>query len=303
MSADEPTSADMLDARVRALAEGLGRARFAGASPRVETPADASVGELAARVLVAERLGLPLVLGESTYHLHEQRAWEGLWAAQEALGRWSFGEADARLDRASAVAVDPALQQRLGLWKLLGALVRRLIRAHPEEKLSGDPTRPSLDLLEAADRLPEAERAHYRREVERLAAVHAAARADEASVERALWYVVRARLSLAVDEPLAALTWCVRLGRLQAEQLPADSYLDGLLEKARLYVLLTLGELDPSASSGQAEAATSARSETSGLQAWDVYRALAVHLGTALGVDLQREASRFTVAVYRDADA
>ena len=51
----------------------LERARFAGASLRVETTADASTDELAARVVVAERLGLPLVLGEETYHLHEQR--------------------------------------------------------------------------------------------------------------------------------------------------------------------------------------------------------------------------------------
>jgi hypothetical protein len=295
MNADEPTPARTIEARVQALSVSLERARFAGASPRVEAPADASIDELAASVLVAERLGLPLVLGDETYHLHEQRAREGLSAAQDALGRWSFGEADARLDRASAVAVDPALQQRLGLWKLLSALVRRLIRAHPEERLTGDPGRPALDLLEAADRLSEAEREHYRREIERLAGVHAAARADAASVERALWYVVRARLTLAADEPLAALTWCVRLGRLQADRLPADPYLMGLLEKARLYVLLVLGELDE-------EPAAAAREAASGLQAWDVFRALAVHLGTALGVDLRRETARFTITPYRNAD-
>lgn len=295
MNADEPAATDTIEARVRVLAAALERARFAGASPRVETPTDAPADELAARVLVAERMGLPLILGRSTYHLHEQRAWEGLSAAQDALGRWSFGEADARLDRASAVAVDPALQQRLGVWKLLSAMIRRLIRAHPEERLSGDPARPTLDLLEAADRLPEAERAHYRAEIERLTGVHAAARADGASVERALWYAVRARLTLAADEPLAALTWCVRLGRLHAERLPADPYLTGLLEQARLYVLLVLGELDD-------EAAAKAREETTGLQAWDVYRALVVHLGTALGVDLQREVARLTITPYRDAD-
>jgi hypothetical protein len=298
-----PSPEQTLEARVRVIAEGLERARFAGASPRVEASAAASADEVAARVLAAERLGLPLVLGEQTHHLHEQRAREGLWAAQDALVRWSFGEADARLDRASAVAVDPSLQQRLGLWKLFGALVRRLVRAHPEETLRGDPGRPALDLLEAADRLTAAERDHYAAEVRRLVGVHAAARAGADSVERALWYVVRARLALAADEPLAALTWCVRLGRLQADRLPADPYLTGLLDKARLYVLLTLGELDPSAGSGQAEAAAVARDATRDLQAWDVYRALLAHLGPALGVDLQRESARFTISPYRDADA
>jgi hypothetical protein len=330
MTSPEPT----LEGRVRAIVESLERARFAGASPRVEAAADASADEVAARVLAAERLGLPLVLGEQTHHLHEQRAWEGLWAAQDAVGRWSFGEADARLDRASAVAVDPALQQRLGLWKLFSALARRLIRAHPEETLRGDPARPALDLLAAADRLSEAERSHYRAEVERLVGVHAAARAGADSVERALWYVVRARLTLAADEPLAALAWCVRLGRLQADRLPADPYLTGLLEKARTYVLLVLGELDASAgpsraglsfgsqapaereyrsaerhrsgsapTAGQVEAAAAARDATRNLRAWDVYRALLAHLGPALGVDLQRESARFTITPYRDADA
>ena len=293
MSDDSPQTPNQIEVRVRAIAESLERARFAGASPRVEIPAGASAGEVAARTLAAERLGLPLVLDGSAHYLHEQRAWEGLWAAPDALARWSFGEAGACLDRAASMAVDPALQQRIGLWKLLAALARRLIRAHPEEPLNGDPTRPLLDLVEAADTVPEAEREHYRSEARRLAAVHAEAREQPHSVERALWYVVRARQALAADEPLAALAWCVRLGKLQAARLPDDPYLTGLLEKARSYVLVSLDELDE-------EAAASAREKTRDLQAWDVYRALVAHLGPALGVDLQREAARLTIAPYRD---
>jgi hypothetical protein len=295
MNVEQPASADRIEARVRAIVEDLERTRFAGVLPRVDVPADAGTDEIAARTLAAERLGLPLVLGESIYHLHEQRALEGLWAAQDALGRWGFGEAESRLDRALALAADPALQQRLGLWKLLGALIRRLVRVHPEEKLPTDPARPALDLLDAADQLTDAERAHYRQEIARLVAAHAAAHDDPASVERALWYVVRTRLTLAADEPLAALAWCVRLGKLQAGRLPADAYLTDLLEKARAYVLLALDELEE-------EAATAARERTQNLQAWDVHRALLAHLGPALGVDLQRETSRLTIAPYRDAD-
>jgi hypothetical protein len=295
MSVEQPHSADYIETRVRTLAEGLERARFAGASPRVEVPANASADEVIARTLAAERLGLPLVLGENAYHLHERRAWEGLWAAQDALGRWGFGEAESRLDRASALAVDPALQQRLGLWKLLTALVRRLVRAHPEDDLRGDPARPAVELLDAADRLPEAEREHYQNEVRRLVSAHTTAGEQPDSVERALWYVIRARLTLAADEPLAALAWCVRLGKLQAARLPDDPYLTGLLQKSRTYALLQLGELDE-------ETTAAARAETRDLQAWDVYRALVAHLGPALGVDLQREVARFTIAPYRDAD-
>jgi hypothetical protein len=295
MSVEQPQAADQIEVRVRAIAEGLGRARFAGVTPRVEVPADATADDVVALTLAAERLGLPLVLGGDAHHLHEGRAWEGLWAAQEALGRWGFGQAEARLDQASALAVDPALQQRLGLWKLLTALVRRLIRAHPDEELRGDPARPALDLLDAADLLPDREREHYRGEVQRLVQTHVAAHQSPDAVERVLWYIIRARQALGADEPLAALAWCVRLGKLQASRLPNDAYLLDLLETSRAYVLLLLGELDD-------EAAAAAREHSKGLQAWDVYRALVAHLGPALGVDLQREAARFTIAPYRDAD-
>lgn len=288
-------SAAQLEARVQAIVDAVARARFAGASPRMEVPADASADEIVARTLAAERLGLPLLLGEQPHHLHEQQAWEGLHGAQDALGRWGFGEAASRLDRAAALAVDPALQQRIGLWKLLGALVRRLVRTDPDEPLRGDPSRPASDALEAADLLPEAERAHYRVEIRQLTVTYAAARETQDSVERALWYVVRTRLALGVDEPLAALAWCVRLGKLQAARLPDDPYLTELLAQSREYTLLLLGELDE-------EAAAAARERTKGLQAWDVYRALLVHLGPALGVDLQREIARFTITPYRDAE-
>ena len=126
-------------------------------------------------------------------------------------------------------------------------------------------------------------------------ATHAAARDVPDSVERALWYAIRARQALAADEPLAALTWCIRLGQLQAAHLPADGYLADLLGTSRTYALLLLGELDD-------EAAAAAREPTRKLQAWDVYRALVAHLGSALGVDFQRETARFTITPYRDAD-
>lgn len=316
MSSDPARPPRDLEARTRALAEAAERARFAGASPRVELPPDAPLDEAAARILAAERLGLPLVIDGQVHHLHEGRAREALWAAQTALRNFSFGEAEARLDRAASLAVDPALQQRASLWKLLAALVRRLVRTPPDEAPRGDPARPALDLLDAADRLPAAERDHYRAEVRRLVEADATARRDPGSVERALWYVVRARLALAADEPLAALIWCVRLARAQAGHLPADPYLTDLLEKARLHVLLSLGDqVVPAEREGQgdgddesgadadaAPAPAPIARDVAGLQAWDVYRALAIHLGAALGLDLQREAARLTIAPYRAAD-
>jgi hypothetical protein len=295
MTSEDPGHSDWIEQRVQALATELERARFAGASPGVEIPADASTDEVVARALAAERFGVPLVLRERAHNLHEQRAWEALRAAQDALGRWSFGEANARLDRSTSMAVDPGLQQRLGLWKALAALVRRLVRAHPDDRLQGDPAAAALDLLETADRVPDAERNHYRAEVQRLVSAHATARETPGSLDRALWYLIRVRQALAADEPVAALIWCIQLGKLQVSHLPPESYAAELLATSRTYALLQLGELAE-------EASVAARKEVSGLQAWDVYRAVSAQLSTALGIDLQRELTRLTITPYRDAD-
>jgi hypothetical protein len=151
-----------------------------------------------------------------------------------------------------------------------------------------------LEHLEGADRLPDAERAHYRAEVERLVGEHAAARKGDAQA-RTLWYVLRARLALGADEPVLALAWCVRAARMNAGQPAPDEYLGDLLERGRRYVLLAMGEVPP----GEADAV---RQAVKGLQAWDLYHALAAQLGRVYGLDVHRETARFSIAPYQDAD-
>jgi hypothetical protein len=290
-------NAASLERRVRSIGESLNRARFSGVSPQIELSARDDLADAVARVLAADRFGAPLVVDGEVHHLHEERALDMLRSAQESARGLRFGEARSRLDRAASVAVEPGLQQRLGLWKLVVALTERLARADPTEPIRGDPARPTLDALAAADLLPEREREHYHREVRRLADLHALARTDPSSVERALWYAARARLALSAGEPLAALSFCVQLGRLLPAETPSDPYLSELLENARLYVVLSLGEVP-------ADDVDAVRKTVGGLQAWDVYRTLLAHVGPALGLDLQRETSRLSVEPYRDdADA
>lgn len=295
-----PADAGEIERRVRVIGEEIERARFAGASPRIELAADHTLDDAIARALAADRFGAPLIVGGQIHHLHEERAEEGLRSAQAAQQAGRFGEARSRLDRAAGIAADPALQQRLGLWKLLVALAERLVRTPPEEGPGRDPSRPALDALDGADLLPDAERQHYHAEVGRLIETHTSLRVDPTSPDRALWYVVRARQALTANEPLAALTFCVQLGRVLAmgEQTApaAESYLGESLDKARLVVLLALGEIHP-------DDVEAAQATTKDLQAWDVYRALVAHVSTAFGLDAQREVSRFTVEPYRDADA
>jgi hypothetical protein len=296
MQHDDDPPSNGLSARVDEIAVQLARARFAGAAPQVVVPGDAPASEIVAHALVAERLGLPLLLDGQAHQLHDQRALDALQAAQTALGRWSFGQAEAQLERAAGIAADPATQQRLALWRALAALNRRLVRAHPDARLRGDPASSVSEILGTADQLSAAERDHYRAEAARLLALHRAAGQQPDSLERALWFVVRTRLAMPGDDPLAGLAWCLRLSREFAGRLPSDDeYLHGLLAQARDFGLLAFGQLDD-----QAEAA--ARESTAKLQAWDVFRAVTAHLGASFGVDLQREAARFTIQPYQHPD-
>ncbi|MDP8922941.1 MAG: hypothetical protein M3O34_08715, partial [Chloroflexota bacterium] len=250
---------------------------------------------IAARAVAAERANASLVLDGVRLRLHDDAAEASLRAALAALRIWNTAEAKQRLDAAGTRAVDPALQQRIGIWRLLVGLVEQVVRVEPEQELRGEPERWALDYLRGADRLAEAERDYYRAEVARLVAERVAAEQDPASTSAMLWYVLRARRALAADEPLAALIWLLRVARVTAERLPGDEYLGNLLERARTLVRLELGDVP-------AEEVDAAREAAKGLQAWDVYRALTARLGEALGVDVQRETARFNVRPYRSAE-
>lgn len=284
-----------LSTRIAEIRERLDAARFAGATPVLDVPAGASPLDIAALALAAERSNAALTVDGVPLRFHDDAARAGLRGALAALRTWATSQAEQRLDTAGERAVDPTLQQRIGLWRLLAALVQQVVRTEPEQELRGEAERWALDFLRGADRLSDAERAHYQTEVARLVAEHAEARRDPLSTSATLWYVLRARRALAADEPLAALIWLRHIAGANAERLPTDEYLAGLLERARTFVLLTLGELTP-------EEAGAARATVKGLQAWDVYRALTARLGDALGIDVQRETSRFNIRPYRSED-
>jgi hypothetical protein len=285
---------DLAD-RVAEVGRELERARFGGANPVVDVPADAGPLDVAARILAAERANALLRLGGRLYDPQQDRAERDLQRALTSLRYSNFLAAQGLLDGAAARAADPGLQQRIGLWKLLVALVQRLARADPDDKLPGDPGRSATDFLQGADRLSEAEREHYRAEVRRLVELHAAARSGDDPLPRTLWYLLRARSALALDEPVMALAWCVRAARANAERLQPDEYLGKLLDQGRSFVLLAMGEVP-------AEHVEEVREQVKGLQAWDLYHALTARLGSLYGLDAHRETARFSIASYQEID-
>jgi hypothetical protein len=289
---DPPETDAALFDRVAALIGELERTRFAGGNPVVDIPTNASTVDVAARVLAAERANALVRLEGRVVNPQEDRAEADFARALGSLRYWRFGRARALLESAGSRATDPALQQRLGLWKLLADLVQRIVSADPDGDLRGDPGRPALDYLAHADRIEPGESDHYRREVARLLAEHEQARQQQDSPARALWYLLRARLALGSDEPVLAIAWCVRAGRSTGERLAPDEYLAGLLDQGRRYVLLVMGELNEA----DAEAT---REELRRFQAWDLYHALAARLGRVHGFDAHRETVRFSIEPYQ----
>jgi hypothetical protein len=285
---------DLAD-RVAAVNRELERARFGGANPVVDVPDDAEPLDVAARILAAERANAFLRMGGRLYNPQQDRAERGLQRALTAVRYSNFLAAQGLLDGAAARAAGPGLQQRIGLWKLLVSLVQRLVRADPDEPLRGDPGRPALDFLQGADRLSEAEREHYRVEVRRLVELHATARSGDDPLPRTLWYLLRARLALALDEPVMALVWCVRAARTNAERVESDEYLRKLLDQGKSFVLLAMGEVSD-------EEAGEVREQIKGLQAWDLYHALTAQLGSLYSLDAHREIARFSIAPYQEID-
>jgi hypothetical protein len=287
---------DALAARVAEVRKGLDAARFAGRSPVLDVPADAAPLEIAAHVLAAERANAGLALGGVRYGLHDAGALGGYRAALNAVRAWGLADAERRLDLAASRATDPLLQQRIGLWQLLVALLQLVVRTEPDAGLRSEQARFARDFLAGADRLADAEREHYRTEIDRVVAAHAEAHADPASPAGLLWCVLRARRALAAEEPHAALLWLLRLARLAGDRLPADdAYLAGLLAGARATLRLVLGDVPE-------EEQEAARAASKGLQAWDLYRALTARLGDALGLDVARATERFTIRPYRSED-
>jgi hypothetical protein len=286
----------LLAARVAELGRELDRDRFGGGNPVVVVPPGAGPLEVAARALAAERMNALLRLDGREYNPREDRADADLQRALAALRAWSFGAAESLLDTAGSQVREPALQQRIGVWKLLARLVRRLVMTDLDEELRGDPGRRALEQVDGADRVPSGEREHYRVEIGRLVAEHRAAgqgAAGDGGLSRTLWLVLRARLALAAGEPLPALGWCLRAAGATADRLAPDEYLANLLAQGRQFVLLAVGELS-------GDAAAEAREATKGLQAWDLYRALVARLGEVYGLDVHRETARFSIASYQD---
>lgn len=265
---------ESIDQQVARLVDQIRSRRFRGEDPPVEVAPDASAAELVACVLAAERLNAPLRLGSGEYHPQEKVAEANLQGAMRALNGWAFREARRRLDEAARGARDPALQQRVTLYLGFCALAHDIVRTDPNRALSASRAEKLRETLPRLDCLSEAERAHYAAEIQRLCALREQVKSDPYT--RALWCLVRARMALDLSEDDYGLTWLLAARVATKPLFVPGEYLQGLLERARLKVLLLLDEVP------EAEQDT-AREQAGNLRLGEVFDAFVAALDAHTG--------------------
>ncbi|WP_448574541.1 hypothetical protein [Thermomicrobium sp.] len=294
-TADREASEALLD-QIQQRVEKLRTERFAGGdpvvSPRpVRRVADA-LREGAIAALTAERLGALLQLDATLLAPAEDLAREELAAAYRALATWDLRSAALSLARAASVARFPDNQQRIALGWALYRLVEELLRLVPGQVK--EKALPSVrlveELLPTLDQLPEAERAFYTREAERLGQAWKHATTDERAW--CVWALFRARVALLRNEGAeTTLAWLLRLARRAGiTSGEADDGLLTLLQRARAVFALLLAPPEEEATELSKLAA----------EAWprDLYRAIAAALTQAWGEDAIAATHRFALALY-----
>ena len=273
--------------RIAELRRQIERERFAGGDPVVELSAQLDPAEIAARTLAAERAHAVLAIGEARHNPSEDLAETALRAAIGALRSWGFAAARARLDDASGQSHEPRVQQRITLFKQLTRHLSAIVYTPLAEKLrltlaDLDETTRSLDLLVDAERL------HYRDEIDRLLALReAAARGDPFLA--AAWTLLRAQVAMSAGQDEAALLWLLHLAAGQASA-PSDGYLADLLARARATLAAMIGLPLP------APADPAAKVEA--VRPRDLFNALTARLAADLGRDVVQGMQQFALTEW-----
>lgn len=273
--------------RATILQRQVERQRFSGDDPVVELVPRLSQAEIVARVIAAERTGATLALGETRYNPNEDLAAAALREAAGSLHSWGFAVARVRLDEASR-AHDPALQQRVSLFKALTRHLSAIIYVPLGEKLRLG--LPELDeVLRGLDLLPPAESLHYRDELDRLLTLREAAAGGDRFLAAA-WTFVRAQLAMAGGQDEAALLWLLNIAARQP--VIAEGYLGELLGRARRQLLTLIGEPNPG------DPAT----PLDPVRPRELFNALTARLSADMGRDLTQGMQFFAVTEYIAAD-
>ncbi len=282
-----------IDERMAAIQREVERRRFAGDDPGLALKPRLAQAEIVALTLAAERAGTALTIGELRYHPGADLAEAALHEAIAALRGWGFGAARARLDEAARRAVEPLIQQRATLFKALVRHFSAIIYVPLHEKLRLGLT--DLDeAMQGLDLLPEAERIHYRDEIDRLLALREAA-AEGDPFLAAAWTLIRAQLAINAGQDEAALLWLLRLAatRRLGPEGSGTGYLVELVERARAQLLAAIA---PLAAGEVAPAAPEA------VRPRELFNAIVARLGVDLGRDPTQGLSRFALTEYVPAD-
>lgn len=281
-----------IDERVAAIRREIERRRFAGGDPDVLLVPRLTQTEIVARTLAAERAGTVLTLGEVRYRPGADLAEEALTEAIAALRSWSFGGARARLDEAARRVDDPAMQQRVTLFKALTRYLAAVIYVPLGEKLrlglaEFDEVSVGLDLL------PTTERLHYRDELDRLLTLREAAAGGDPFLAT-VWTLLRAQLALGAGQDEAALVWLLRLATMRRLGIEGggEGYLVELIARSRAHILALIAPL----AEGEEVVIPEA------VRPRELFNALVARLGVDLGRDLAQGLTLFALTEYMPSD-
>jgi hypothetical protein len=192
-------------------------------------------------------------------------------------------------------AHDPVVQQRVSLLKALTRGLSALIYVPLDEKLrlglaDLDATLDTLDLL------PDAERLHYRDELDRLLNLREAAASGDPFLDAA-WTLTRAQLAMAAGQDEAALVWLLRLPSrhiLEGGVRVGDGYLADLIARARQRLLIMLGIPGTTPEEGE--------KPPEAVRPRELFNALAARLAVDLGRDMVAGIRFFAINEYMSAE-
>jgi hypothetical protein len=300
--------------RIEAMIREIDARRFRGEDPSIPVAPEESREAVVAKTLAAQLLHALLDFGGGAFNPDEKSAEKRFLAGQKRLDFWNFRDARRLFDDASKRARDPKLQQRITLFRLLTDYLRDVTMTEWDRSLPASAKAAVIEPLDRLDRLSPEERAHYRAEIERLWDLKESLKTDPAL--RTAWLFAQARIAFDASEGAMGVTWLLSAAHANREISDPGPYLQSLLERARSWLLRTIGEEPPAgeAEASAGESASDAPGEEKSdpaatgrkgrpeerVRPWDLYEALAASLEAATGKDPRAAARQFRIERYRD---
>ena len=283
----------IIQEQIKSITIDLNRRRFRGEDPALPLGDGESLDSVIAKVLAAQTLHAVLDCDGERFNPDETSAEKRYFAGLSRLDAWSFRDARRLFDDAAKRAREPALQQRVTLYRLLTDYLRDIVTGDVDRTLPMSVREAVAGPIDLLDQLAEAERAHYRREIDRLWELRGSMKENDAL--RTVWLFVQARIAMDSSESALGLTWLLAAAHLNRESLEPTPYLQGMLDRARRRIVRLIGVEEMGEPEDGAEEAAVPAPEEERVRPWDLFEALAAALEGANGCKVRAQSKLFRI--------